>query len=417
MRGLRFLSLGTLVLAGLTTADWPQWRGPARNGISSETGLARQWPKEGPRLLWQVKDLGEGYATPSIAAGRLYVQANRGMENEFVQAMDAASGKTIWTTRIGNVGAPNQQPSYPMARSTPTIDGDVLYALSSDGDLVCLRVTNGALVWKKSLRTDFGGKHGKWAYAESPLVDGETIVATPGGEEATLVALQKKTGALIWKAAVPGGDVAAYASAIAIDAAGRRQYVQFLDKGVVGVDAKTGKFLWRYAKTSTGPANIPTPVSEGAYVYSSNARRFGGGLVQLHATGDGVSAEEVYFERDVPNTLGGQVLWKGVLYGTNPKGLAASDFKTGKILWQEDSLGPASVLYAAGLLFIHTENGEITLAEASPEGYREKGRFTPPNRPAHTRNREMAWSYPVVAAGRLYIRDQDRLWCYVISGK
>lgn len=416
MFGLRILSLGTLMLSLLAAADWPQWRGPQRNGISAETRLARQWPKQGPRLLWQRTGLGEGYATPAIAAGRLYLLSNQGMENEFVQAMDAATGKTLWTTRIGNVGNPNQQPSYPMARSTPTIDGDRLYALSSDGDLVCLRLSNGVEVWKKSLRSDFAGKPGKWAYAESPLVDGDTLLATPGGEEATLVAVRKTTGALLWKSAVPGGDVAAYASAIAIDAAGRRQYVQFLDKGVVGVDAKTGKFLWRYAKTSTGPANIPTPVADGPYVYSSNARRFGGALVQLHATGDAVSAEEVYFERDAPNTLGGQVLWNGVLYGTNPKGLAAADFKTGKILWQEETLGPASVLYAAGLLFLHTENGEVALAEATPDGYREKGRFTPSDRPAHTRNREMAWSYPVLSSGRLYIRDQDRLWCYDVSG-
>ncbi len=417
MTGPRWILLGTAVLSLCSAADWPQWRGPHRDGISAETGLARQWPKNGPRLMWQVKDLGEGYATPAIAGGRLYVIANRGMENEFVQAMDVATGKAIWTVRLGNVGDPNQQPSYPMARSTPTIDGDVLYALSSDGDLVCLRLANGAEVWRKSLRKDFGGKPGKWAYAESPLVDGDTLVATPGGAEATLVALHKKTGAVLWKSAVPGGDVAAYASAIAIEAAGRRQYVQFLDKGVVGVDAKTGQFLWRYAKTSTGPANIPTPVAEAGYVYSANARRFGGGLVQLHATADGVSAEEVYFERDAPNTLGGQVLWKGVLFGTNPKGLAAADFKTGKILWQEDSLGPGSVLYAAGLLFVHTENGEVVLAEASTDGYREKGRFTPPDRPTHTRNREMAWSYPVLSAGRLFIRDQDRLWCFDVAGK
>lgn len=415
MTGLRALLLGIMTAAALPAADWPQWRGPARNGVSAETNLARQWPKQGPRLLWQVKDLGEGYATPAVAAGRLYVIANRGMDNEFVQAMEAATGKTLWNIRIGNVGDPNQQPSYPMARSTPTVDGDVLYALSSDGDLVCLRVANGALVWKKSLRTDFAGRPGKWAYAESPLIDGNTLIATPGGAEATLVALNKKTGALIWKSAVPGGDVAAYSSAIAIEAAGRRQYVQFLDKGVVGVDAKTGEFLWRYTKTSTGPANIPTPVADSGFVYSSNARRFGGGLVQLHSTAQGVSAEEVYFERDVPNTLGGQVLWKGTLFGTNPKGLAAADFRSGKVLWQEDSLGPGSVLYAAGLLFIHTENGEVVLAEASTESYRQLGRFTPPDRPTHTRNREMAWSYPVLSGGSLFIRDQDRLWCFDVS--
>src|SRR5213079_334576 len=164
---------------------------------------------------------------------------------------------------------------YPMARSTPTVEGEVLYALSSDGDLACLETATGKALWRKNTRADFGGKPGKWAYSESPLIDGDVLVVTPGGVEATLVALNKKTGAVIWKSAVPGGDAAAYASAIVVEAAGRKQYVQFLGAGVVGVDAKTGQFLWRYDQTSKGPANIATPVALGEYVYNTNARRFG----------------------------------------------------------------------------------------------------------------------------------------------
>lgn len=403
------LAAASLAAAG---ADWPQWRGPGRDGISPEKGLLPQWPTAGPRLLWQVNDLGEGYATPVVAGQHLYLIANRGMEDEYVQALSVRDGKPVWTTRLGNVGNPKQEPPYPMARSTPTVDGDLIYSLSSDGDLVCLFRGNGKVVWRKSLREDFGGKPGKWAYAESPLIDGDTLLATPGGAAATLVALRKKTGDVVWKAAVPGGDAAAYASAIVTEAAGRRQYVQFLDKGVVGVDARSGEFLWRYERTSTGPANIPTPVAHRGYVYSSNARRFGAGLVQLHATANGVSAEEVYFERDAPNTLGGQVLLDGVLYGTNPKGLTAIDFVTGKARWKEESLGPGAVLYADGRLYVHTENGEVALVEAVPEAYREKGRFTPPAPPKRTRAREAAWAYPVVANGRLYIRDLGTLWCF-----
>jgi outer membrane protein assembly factor BamB len=227
--------------------------------------------------------------------------------------------------------------------------------------------------------------------------------------------LNKRTGAVIWKSAVPGGDAAAYASAIPFEAAGRRQYVQFLDKGVVGVDAKTGRFLWRYEKTSTGPANIPMPVVNDGYVYTANARRFGGGLVQLHATGDGVNAEEVYFERDVPNTLGGQILLAGTLYGTNSKGMAVSDFVTGKIKWQAPGVGPGAVQYAEGLLYVHGENGDVALVEASPDSYKERGRFTPPAQPKRARQREMAWTYPVVANGKLYIRDLGTLWCYDVK--
>ncbi len=403
--------LGLLALPG-SASDWPQWRGPERTGVSKERGLLKDWPPAGPKLLWQVQDIGDGYSTPAVMGNRIYILGNRGMENEFVQALSVEDGKPLWTTRLGNVGSPNQEPPYPMSRSTPTIDGDMLYALSSDGDLVCLQRATGKTLWQKSLRGDFGGKPGKWAYAESPLIDGDALVATPGGPDATLVALNKKTGAVIWKSAVPGGDLAAYASAIAAEAAGRRQYIQFLDKGVVGVDAKTGRFLWRYDKTSTGPANIPTPVADNGYVYSANARRFGGGLVQLHATKDGVTAEEVYFERDVPNTLGGQILLSGTLYGTNPKGMVAAEFLTGKIKWQAPAVGPGAVQYADGLLYVHGENGEVALVEASPDAYREKGRFTPSSPPKRVRSREMAWTYPVVANGRLYIRDIGTLWCY-----
>jgi outer membrane protein assembly factor BamB len=398
-------------------ADWPQWRGPRRTGISQETGLLKEWPKAGPRLMWQANEVGEGYATPSVAGTRLYLLGNRGLDNEFVQALSVEDGKPVWTTRLGKVGSPDQEPPYPMARSTPTIDGDVLYALSSDGDLACLEMSTGKVLWRKHVRSDFGGQPGKWAYAESPLVDGEVLVVTPGGAQATLVALNKKNGAVIWKSAVPGGDRAAYASAIVVEAGGRKQYVQFLDKGIIGVDAKTGQFLWRYEKTSTGPANIPTPVEHDGFVYSANARRFGGALVQLHATGDGVTAEEVYFERDVPNTLGGQVLLDGYLYGTNPKGPACAEFKTGKIRWQAEGVGPGATLYADGRLYFHGEKGDVALAEATPEAYREKGRFTPPAQPKRVRAREMAWAYPVVANGRLYIRDLGTLWCYDVKAR
>src|SRR5262245_22349893 len=193
--------------------------------------------------------------------------SNQGMENEFVQARSTQDGKVIWTTRVGNVGNPDQNPSYPKARSTPTIDGDLLYALGSDGDLACLETKTGRVRWSKSLRKEFGGEPGEWAYAESPLVDGDLVIVTPGGAQATMAALNKKTGAVVWKSAVPGGDPAGYASAIIVQAAGRKQYVQCLSKGMVGVDAKTGEFLWRYKDVAKGPAQYFTPVARGEYVY------------------------------------------------------------------------------------------------------------------------------------------------------
>src|SRR4051812_3849392 len=219
-------------------ADWPQWRGPGRDGISKETGLLKEWPKDGPKLLWQVKDIGFGYSTPSVVGDHLYLLSNKGTANEFAQALSVKDGKQVWSTRLGNVG-PNKGPQYPGARSTPTVDGDSLYALGSDGDLACLETASGKLRWKKNLRTDLGGKPGDWAYAESPLVDGDRLVVTPGGADATLVALNKASGDVAWKSAIPGGDNAGYASIISIDAAGKKQYVQFLGNGLVGVDAQS----------------------------------------------------------------------------------------------------------------------------------------------------------------------------------
>jgi outer membrane protein assembly factor BamB len=395
-------------------ADWPQWRGPQRDGISKETGLLKEWPREGPNLLWQQKDIGSGYSTPAVVGERIYVISNRGMDDEFVQALEVKDGKQVWSTRLGKVG-PNQGPQYPAARSTPTVDGERLYALGSDGDLACVETASGKVLWHKNLRTAFGGKPGKWAYAESPLIDGEVLVCTPGGSEATLVALNKKSGEPIWKAVVPGGDESGYASVIIANVGGVKQYVQFLQNGLVGVDAKTGKFLWRYDKTAQGsPANIPTPIHREDYVYSATGRA-GAGLVKLRVNSAGAEVEQVYFTARLPTAIGGAVLLGEHLYGTTSQALVCADFKSGDIKWTDRCIGAASLCYADGRLYLHGENGEVALVEATPEGYKEKGRFTPPNQP--DRGRSKAWAYPVVANGRLYIRDMGSLWCYDISGE
>ena len=390
--------------------DWPQWRGPTRDGISKEAGLLKEWPADGPKLVWQAKDLGGGYSTPAVVGDRLYLLTNQGNAEESVEARNVSDGKKAWSTRIGKVGNPNQGPSYPGARSTPTIVSDSLYALGSDGDLVCLDTATGTPRWQKSVRSEFGGKPGEWAYSESPLIDGEVLICSPGGAKATIVALNKKTGDVIWKCAVPGGDDAAYASAIVVEAGGGKQYVQFLGKGLVGVDAKTGQFLWRYDRTAKGsPANIPTPIAQDGHVYSA-ANRSGGALVKLNADGGKVEPQEVYFDNKLPTAIGGAVLVQDHLYGTSGSVLVCADFKTGKIKWTERGVGAASVCSADGRLYLHGENNDVALIEPSPEGYREKGRFTPPDQP--DRGRSKAWAYPVVANGRLYIRDVSSLWSY-----
>ena len=399
-------------------ADWPQWRGPQRNGISEETGLLKQWPAEGPHLLWQVNDIGDGYSTPALVGTRIYLMSNRGMENEFVQALSTEDGQPLWTTRVGKVGNPDQDPPYAKARSTPTVDGDLVYALGSDGDLVCLEAASGQIRWQKSLRKEFGGTPGEWAYAESPLIDGDFVVVTPGGEQATMVALDKKTGAVIWKSAIPGGDAAEYTSAVIVQGAGRKQYVQYLNKGLVGVDAKTGQFLWRYREAAKGPAQYFSPVARDGYVYGG-ALSVGGGLVRLKPEGGGVAAEQVYFERGLPNGLGGAVLVGDHLYGLEmaTRALVAVEFTTGSVKWKAEDFGRASVTYADGQLYLHDEKGDVRLVEANPEAFREKGRFTPPAQPQHKTAGSFtdgAYAFPVIAHGRLYIRDLGTLWAYDI---
>ncbi len=408
------IGMGCLALAA-NAADWPQWRGPQRTGISEETGLLKAWPKEGPKLLWQVKNIDFGYSTPAIVGHRVYLLSNKGMTDEFAQALDAEDGRQIWATHLGKVG-PNQGMNYPGSRSTATVDGELLYALGSNGDLCCLETATGKIRWQKNLRSDFGGKPGLWAYAESPLVDGDAVICTPGGGKATLVALNKKTGAVIWQAAVPEGDQSAYASAIVYQLGDRKQYVQFLQKGLVGVDAKTGQFLWRYGATAkSSMANIPTPVAYADTIYSGSGQG-GAGLVKLKPNQQTIDTEQVYFSKKLPNAIGGSIRLGEYLYGTTVKGLMCIEFATGNVKWEDKSIGTASLCFADGCLYLHSErNNEVALVEATPEGYKERGRFLPPDPPSKKeRGQAQSWAYPVVSNGRLYIRDLSALWCYDI---
>ncbi len=406
--GFFVLSVSLPVLAN----NWPQWRGPHRDGVSQETGLLKEWPKDGPKLLWKVTDAGRGYSTPAVVAERLYLLGNEGVDSEFVEARAVRDGKRVWQTPLGKVGNPAQQPSFPAARSTPTVESEFLYALGSDGDLACLETASGKARWQKNLRRDFGGKPGTWAYSESPLIDGDTLVCTPGGNEATVVALNRNTGAVIWKCAVAEGDEAAYASAVAVEVGGVKQYVQLLQKGLVGIDARTGKFLWRYSKpVSRYGANIPTPLASDGYIYSAAAGT-GGGVVKLKAKDGSVEPEQVYFESKYPTAIGGAVKVGDLLYGTTGQALLCADFATGQIKWEDRALGAASLCYADGRVYLHGENGDVALIEPAPDSYREKGRFTPPDQPKHSNEMEKAWAYPVVSNGQLYIRDHGTLWCY-----
>ncbi|QEF96622.1 outer membrane biogenesis protein BamB [Stieleria maiorica] len=400
----------TLVYTFAPADDWPQWRGPERDGKSSESGLLDSWPAAGPKLLWQTDDLGDGYSTPSAAGGIAYVISNKSLAAEEVVALSLSDGSKLWATKIGPVGK-NQGPQYPGTRSTPTIDGDKLYALGSDGDLACLDAKSGSIKWSKNLRSDFGGKPGKWAYAESPLIDGDALICSPGGSEATVVALNKSDGKPIWKAPLAQADDAGCSSPVVATIAGTKQYVLFLSKGVVGLKAETGELLWRYTGTSDKDANVQTPVVSGNLVYTG-AGRVGGGLVRVSA-GES-EPEEVYFERTMPSGMGGNILVDGLLFGTSGPTQICIDFETGDIKWQDRGIGAASLCYADGKIFSHGENNDVAVIEATGEGYKELTRFTPPGAPTEVKGK--AWTYPIIVDGKLVIRHGGTIWCYDISG-
>lgn len=403
------ISLGLIggMVATTLAADWPQWRGPDRTGVSQETGLLKKWSEGGPPLRWKATDIGTGYSAPAISQGKVFLQTTRD-DSEYALALDEKTGKQLWSTAIGLVGK-NQGPQYPGTRATPTVDGDKLYSLASDGQLTCLD-RDGAKQWSVHLKEDFAGEVGAWAYTESVLVDGDWVICTPGGSEATLAALDKKTGKVVWKSAVPGGDVADYASIMPIDVNGKKQYVQFMRKGLVGVDAETGKFLWRYDRTIDRGANILTPVVLGNKVFSAGSRT-GGGLIELSADGDSIMTKEVYFDRAIAPSIGGAVLYDGHLYGSAGESLFCVDFNTGEVKWTERSVGPASVCMADGRLYARGYNsGDIALIEPTPEEYREVGRFKQPDL-----SKVRGWPHPVVANGGLYLRDQSVLLCFDVA--
>jgi outer membrane protein assembly factor BamB len=406
------LTLGIFSSARLFSSpfDWPQWLGDGRDAKSKETGLLRAWPKGGPPLAWQARGLGDGYSTPSIASGRVFTMGNR-EKVEQVIALDEKDGRELWAATLGPARGGG---GYPGPRCTPTVDQDRLYALGCGGTLVCLAVADGAPLWKRELRKDFDGHVGGWEYSESPLVDQDRLIVTPGGRAATLAALNKKTGETIWQASVPDGDHAEYSSVIAAEVEGTRQYIQFLSQGVVGVNASDGKFLWRYSRPANRTANCSTPVFSEGYVFAASGYGNGGGLAKLTKDAQGFRLDEVYSTKQMKNHHGGMVLLGGYLYGSDEGRLTCLEFKTGQVKWAAGQPGKGSILFADGHLYYRNEGGKGTvfLIEANPEQYVEHGRFDQPDRSGKN-----AWPHPVIANGKLYLRDQDILLAYDVKEK
>jgi len=388
--------------------DWPQWRGPERTGASAQTGLLKSWPREGPPLVWKARHLGLGYSAPSVAAGRVFTLGNYG-ENEYAVALDDRTGKELWSTVIGPVRSGGG--GYPGPRSTPTVDGDLLYALGLNGDLVCLSVATGKKHWQCNLVRDFGGSPGTWGYSESPLVDGDKVICTPGGSSATLVALDKRTGKPLWKSRGAEGDSAAHASAVIAELWGQRQYVQFVSSGLIAVAADSGRPVWTYSRPANSTANCATPIVSDGCVFATSSYGAGGGLVRFSGKGVKGDLKEVYFTRSMQNHHGGVVLAGGYLYGaTDPGLLVCLEFATGQVMWRERRPGKGSTAVADGRLYHRHEEGPVLLIEANPKGYVECGYLSPPQQSGSP-----TWPHPVIANGRLYLRDQDMLWCYDVK--
>jgi outer membrane protein assembly factor BamB len=401
------------------SADWPQWRGPRRDGLSTDSNLLPKWPRGGPHLLWEAKGAGRGYSSVAIANGRLYTMGDgpstANDKDEYVLCFDAASGKQLWKSKIGqawNSGQSNWQSS----RSTPTVDGDRVYALSPHGDLVCLESSTGAKIWRKNLKKDFGGKKGDgWGYSESVLIDGDRLIFTPGGDKAALVALNKKTGALVWKTPLSGCRGASHASIVPAEIGGTRVYVQVTASGPVGVRADDGKLLWTYPIDKT-TAVIPTPVVRGDLVFFTAGYGRGGALLRQVPTDGGVKVEEIYpLKKDLATKHGGVVVVGDYVFGdTEDRGTPwCAELQTGAVKWKKrgSGKGSAAVAYADGHLYVRYADGTMVLAKLSPKTYEEVSRFKIP----HSGDRP-SWSHPVIAGGKLFLREGDYILCYDLSG-
>jgi outer membrane protein assembly factor BamB len=389
---------------------WPQWRGPHRDAVSADKHLLTHWPEEGPPRVWTASGLGSGYSSVVVVEGRIYTMGDR-EDGVYVICLDDTDGSEIWSQRIDDKWGSDGP------RSTPTTDGEFVYALSPHGGLVCLTASDGETRWQKQLKDDFGGRMmSGWGYSESPLIDGELLVCTPGADDAAMAALDRRTGETVWLARIPDCDGAGYASIVKSEAAGIPQYITLFGRkgGVAGVRATDGELLWRHNGVAGHTANIPTPIVRGDLVFYSTGYNDGGSaLLRIVRDGNQVAAEEVYTTtaNELRNHHGGMVLVGEYLYGGHGqnKGFPfCIHFETGERFWERArgaGTGSASVIYADGRLYFRYENGVMALIDADPESYRLISSFEIPN------GSKPSWAHPVVAGQRLYLRDKDRLLC------
>jgi outer membrane protein assembly factor BamB len=406
-------------------ADWPQFRGPDRSGVSKETGLLKAWPKEGPKLLWTYADAGQGFSGPAVVGAQLYTMGCR-KDTEYVIALDD-KGQQRWSAKIGPVydfGA-NSWSKGP--NGTPTVDGELVFALGSQGVLVCVNAKDGSEVWHKDLRKELGAEVNGitgpdnigWGFAWSPLVDGDKLICTPGGPQGLFAALDKKSGRVLWRSK-DVKDQCTYASPLVAEVGGVRQYVALVQAGLVGVSAADGSPLWSYKRETPYPeVTIPTPIIHGDKVYAT-AWDGGAMLVKLTPDGKKFKPELVYSEREISNNVGGVILVGQHVYGFHAaRAWQCQEFDSGKITtWTSGrrGLGAGSAVYADGNFYcLGEDKGIVALVAADPKKYAEKARFELPKKSALRKPGGKIWTYPVVSDGKLYLRDQELIFCYQVK--
>lgn len=410
--------------------DWPKWRGPNRDGVSLETGLLKTWPKDGPKLAWEFDQAGLGYSGFSVVGDTLYTMGAQDEANgnkEFVIAIDISTGKEKWRTDTGTWFVTGNWGGGP--RCTPTVDGDQLYVEGANGDLACLNRADGKVVWSKNLVKDFKGKRGGWGYAESVLIDGDHLICTPGGPDGAMACLDKKTGEPVWRS-TDFTDASEYVSIIAADVGGVRQYITATKGGIYGIRAKDGKKLWGEKVAVNGVATIPTPIFYQDHVFYSSGYNAGCALLKLTPDGDGIKATKVYANKAIANHHGGVIRVGEYVYGhTDSNGgkwvclpFLKADRPDGPepvSTWKFDK---GSAVYADGSLYCLAEatggkTGVVAKVTPSTDQWKEDGRFTLPKKDDRRASSGGVWTHPVVSHGKLFIRDQNYLFCYDIGGK
>lgn len=423
-------TIAVILVAAATpapAADWPCFRGPNRDAICTETGLLKKWPEAGPILLWRSEQIGQGFYGVSVVGSLLYTFGERNGA-EWLVAVDCANqGRVLWAYPIGPIRQAGAGHAGP--RCTPAVYRDRVYALGINGDLVCVDTMSGQMEWRRNLVVEFGGNPGKTGYSESPLVDGNWVLCTPGGSLATVLALWRLNGQKVW--AAPIGDPASGASLVKVSIGEVQQYVQLTAAGLVGVRVRGGGLLWRWNQPASEPAGEPAraagapgakaaraatapksiaasaPVWFGQTIFAGG-QRAGSGVVWPLMHGEEFLTKEMYFKTDFQLGHGGAVLWNESLYAcADPNKLSCLDYKTGQVRWQDETCGKCSLLFADGMLYARDEAGPVSLVRATPEKFELRGRFTPP-----IRSRKQSWVHPVISGGKLYLREQNALFCY-----